>query len=252
MLGDMPVDATLEADLRASLVTKELAESLPVATSSEPIRDRIVRLFSETRLREERPPKYGFSDADECTRKQVYAFREFKMYGSLSPGYGPARWNLAAALGTAMGDFFEAAARRLGDETQAPTTLPGTEEPIAGHADWVTPTHVVDFKRADDATWREVQAQPKTQHRLQANGYAVALGKPKWGILYVRNVTKGEEIPWVFHEGDASPALAEQIVEHWREVEAHRKAGTLPDRPYAQESFECRICKYAITCWRNP
>src|SRR5713226_5926710 len=66
MLGDMPVDATLEADLRASLVTKELAESLPVATSSEPIRDRIVRLFSETRLREERPPKYGFSDADEC------------------------------------------------------------------------------------------------------------------------------------------------------------------------------------------
>src|SRR5713226_9566246 len=86
---------------------------------SEPIRDRIVRLFNEARLREEQAPRYRVSNADGCARAHVYAFDEAAC-GPLSPSYSPARWNLAAVLGTAMGDFLEKAARRLGDRTQVP------------------------------------------------------------------------------------------------------------------------------------
>jgi hypothetical protein len=220
---------------------------------SETLQARVLRLFDAARLREDRVPRYGFSNADGCARAQVYAFHEFEKTGALKPTLTHVRWNFTAAHGQAVGDFLERAARRLGDATQVRAKLKndlGLD--ITGTSDWVTPTHIIDFKRADDATWRKVQEVPAAGHVLQVNGYAVALERPFWGLLYVRNVTKGEELPFVLHEGAASPDKAQEIVEHWATVDFHRKCGTLPDRPFHQDSFECHACRSRDECWREP
>lgn len=207
-------------------------------------------VMTAARLREERAPLcYGISNGLGCDRKAALVRREWQATGAVRPSSGPVRWNVAAAKGTAVGDMLEAAARRAGYKTQVPVAVPNAHGlAIAGTADIVGPEFVADLKLAGDSTWRSVQKDPKAEHWQQVHCYAAALGKPMAALWYVRDVAKGEELPVVIHEAPTEPEHLERLIEKWRAVEEHVRAGTLPELDRPPTDFDCRCCNYRTQC----
>lgn len=206
-------------------------------------------LLSEAAHKERRPPKYGFSDATQCGREHVYAEREIAATGKLRPAPTPLRWIYQVGCGDGVGEKLEAAARRLGWLTQVPVRWEVDGIVIEGTADIVGPDFVLDGKYVSSGSWRMIQSIPKREHWLQVHGYAFALGKPRVGLIYQRFMEKGETVPFCLHEGDTDPEVAGEIVSHWRQIDGHRKAGTLPPRDFEFGSFECKNCIYQPECW---
>lgn len=210
--------------------------------------DQIRAIFAESRKAEEREPRYGISDASGCARAKVYSFKLFKEGGGVAHFERPARWGLAAACGTKVGEVLEEAARRLGHATQVKAEM----GEIRGSADIVLlGEHVIDIKVAGGWKWRKIQHEPDPEHRRQVATYAHILEKPKWALLYIdgRSIfTAGEEVEWVLHEGHVLPDYPAATAAFWAGVQAHLSAGTLPVR-LEPDSFECKCCAHAVRCW---
>jgi hypothetical protein len=207
-------------------------------------------LLAEVERKQRRAPRYGFSDAAACARGHVYAFREWEATGALTPLRTPPSWLYQAAAGNGIGAALEEAARRLGWQTQVPVRWESDGLVVEGMADIVAPDFVLDGKWVRRYSWKHVQEAPKPEHWIQVHGYGHALGKPWVGVLYQQQKDYGEDTPWLLHQGETDPSVAAQVVAHWSEVDAHRKAGTLPVRPYVEPSFECaRFCAYGDQCW---
>src|SRR2546426_1039403 len=167
--------------------------------------DQIRAIFAESRKTSEREPRQGVSDAHGCVRAKVYSFKLFKETGVPAAFERPARWGLAAACGTAVGQFLEEASERLGHKVQVRASAGG----ISGSADIVlAQEHVIDVKVAGGWKWRKIQHEPDPEHRRQVSTYASLLSKPKWALLYIdgRSIfTAGEDVEWILHEGLTSP-----------------------------------------------
>lgn len=210
----------------------------------------IVLLLTEAAKKERRAPKYGFSDAAGCARQHVYAFREYETTGALTLVSTPLRWVYQKACGDGVGAELEAAARRLGWQTQVLVRWEVEGLVVEGTADVVGPDFVLDGKYVSKGTWGRVQKTAKQEHRVQVHGYAHALGKAWVGVLYQKFTEAGEVVPYIGHVEQTDASVAAQVHAHWVGVELHRRAGTLPDRPFGRDSFECGQCPYVGDCWR--
>jgi hypothetical protein len=210
--------------------------------------DTVRAIFAEARKTQEREPRCGISDAHGCVRAKVYSFLLFKEEGRPAEFERPARWGLAAACGTAVGQLIEEASERLGHKTQVRVE----SGRISGSADIVLiGEHVIDVKVAGGWKWRKIQHEPDPEHRRQVATYATLLEKPKWALLYIdgRSIfTAGEDVEWVLHEGLASVEHYKSTSDFWASVHGHLDAGTLPGR-LEPDSFECKICPHAGRCW---
>src|SRR5882672_667459 len=119
--------------------------------------DTIRAVFAQARKTKERKPRFGISDAHGCVRAKVYSFRLFKEGGKPAEFERPARWGLAAACGTAVGQLLEEASERRGHKVQ----VRAQSGAISGSADIVlTGEHVVDVKVAGGWKWRKIQHEP--------------------------------------------------------------------------------------------
>lgn len=219
-----------------------------------PLEARIAEVFKEATLETEREPRFGFSDADGCKRAAVYRFSEFKQTGKPGQARRPLRWRFASACGTAIGGMLEEAARRLGDKTQAPAQL--DDGLVKGSADWwwVEGDYVFDFKCKGETSWRKITSRPDQDEVRQVASYAKALGVSRWALIYIRGATcfeKGDGVEWRHYEGAALDSHADATVGFWRDVKGHLDAETIPDRPFGQDSFECRICRFKEACWEQ-
>jgi CRISPR/Cas system-associated exonuclease Cas4 (RecB family) len=210
--------------------------------------EQVKAIIARASTLDRRPARNSFSNATECIRALVYDRIDWAPAVTM-----PARWSASAILGTALGDWLEQAAVELGiGKAQVPVTLTMDGTTAEGTADLVTEDHVIDFKRVEDAGWSFIKAKPKFSHRVQVNAYAVALGKPRWALIYIRGVGKGEDLPYLIHEGLADEALARTyVIEAWQEVAKWVERGKLPARPFTEQSFECRVCAYHAKCWER-
>lgn len=227
-----------------------IAEAVPAART---LHERIEDLFREARRVEDQPPHARFSSAADCLRQHVYAWREYQA-GTWQPWRErPVRWNMAAVFGTALGDFLEAAARRLGAITQESVSLTSREVDVHGNLDVHWPgADVWDFKCCSDYAWREVQKAPKDRHVLQLQGYLSATGEKRGALIYIKSsgIGKGKHLEWVAHEIEADPWMATELIARWVQVKKHVEAGTTPERPFTDpDCFDCTICPYRTDCW---
>lgn len=211
----------------------------------------IVLLLTEAAQKERRVPRYGFSDAAGCAREHVYTFREYESSGALALVPTPLAWAYQMDCGSAVGARLEAAARRLGWETQVHVKWETDGLLIEGDADIVGPDFVLDGKYVRAGTYGMVRHAAKWEHRVQTHGYAHALGKPWVGVVYQKFTEKGEVVPFVSHVEETDPAIARQVVEHWKAVDTARSLGFVPPRAFAADSFECKTCPYKTECWKE-
>jgi hypothetical protein len=187
--------------------------------------ERLEALFREARKAEGQKPRPRFSNAAGCIRAHVYdelALRDGKWEPEEER---PARWNAAAACGTAVGELLERAAQRLGARTQVAAGLTASGFPavenqcdgcrngmpvdawkihryedesahsvcsrelydafVSGSADIVWEDSVWDLKCVGDFAWRSAKKHPNPKHVVQVASYAHALGKPGWVLVYI-------------------------------------------------------------------
>lgn len=221
-------------------------------TTDLPLEQRVLALLRECEVVEDQHPHPRFSNATECLRMHVYDARAVQSFTWSPESRRPVRWNAAAVSGTALGEWMEKAARRLGAETQAHVHLDGDPE-VEGAADIVWPDAVWDLKWVSEYAWKQAKRGPKDRHCVQAEGYAAALGKPKWAVIYLPHhmLGKGEKLEFLAYEGETDPRTAEVIRGRWLAVRQHADAGTLPDREHSQTDFECRVCRHRTQCWES-
>jgi hypothetical protein len=205
-------------------------------------------LMRECRKAETQPPRARFSNAMGCARSHAYDFRMLDAGTWPAIVDRPARWNFAAEVGNSVGALIERAAERLGAQCQVHVSMDG----IGGTLDIEWDDAVFDLKWVGEYAWRNAKKGADPKHEAQANGYAVARGKPYWGIIYlpIHLLGKGENLEYIIWPGVADPLSAKaEITDRWALVAAHRAAGTLPDRELPQETCERLRCMHRTYCW---
>lgn len=213
-------------------------------------REMVDRIMVECRKAPTQTPRQRFSNAMGCLRSHAYDCRLLDAGDWPDEIDKPARWNMAAEIGNALGAFIEKAAVRLGALAQVHTNI----ESVYGTLDIEWGDYVLDLKWVGEYAWRKAKIAADPKHEAQTNGYSVARGKPKWALIYlpIHLLGKGEALEYIIHEGEADPARARaEITDRWASVAAHRAAGTLPDRELPQETCERLKCMHRKECWAN-
>lgn len=215
--------------------------------------DVVQSIFAEARKETERAPKYGFSDASGCRRQRVYAFREWDRTGQPAEFEKPLRWRLETVASSAWAELLESAARKLGHSTQIAVVLADPDLVITGTADLLTKDGkwVFDFKAKSDAGWRACAKAPDPGEVRQVGAYGYCLGAEHWGLIILRKRSKGEVPEARLFTGAVTSVHAEAVRQFWREVDGHRKAGTLPPQDFMPDSAECKLfCRFNKECWQ--
>lgn len=199
------------------------------------------------------PFRYRFSKSGApCVRALVYDAQDADD-GKHSEGFRHLSHLLAAACGNAVGQHMEEAGVRLGGVRQAPAEFDTGAVKVTGRLDLVDADCVDDFKLVGEKKWSRVATRPDPAHVLQVNGYAVALDRPRWRLIYVRGTTifDGSERP-EFREytGTASVELAQELCAVWEVVAHHRALRTLPERVFdaAPDKYPCAWCDHKERC----
>jgi hypothetical protein len=199
-----------------------------------------------------RPFRYSFSGAgNPCARALVYEARRHD--AGLPPhGAREVKHAMAAACGNAVGELLEAGCHKLGWDTQAPVIMNGAVR-VTGTLDVIAPGFVLDWKLVGEKSWKRAVKAPSDKHVTQVNGYAHAKGEPSWVLAYLRatSIFKPGELEWRIYNGETDPIAAKALVGTWAEVDAHRKAKTLPERPeaFSPAGFPCGWCNFKTECW---
>lgn len=207
-------------------------------------------------MRETQPWHPRFSSAGDCRRRLVYEAMEAKAGRWPLTEERPVRWNAAAATGTAIGDMLERASARLGAKIQVPLGVfqadayPNGRE-ITGTADVVWDDAVWDWKCVGGYAFKLAKSGPDPKHVIQVQGYAAALGKPRWALIYIDlgSIGRGEALPFLVHEGDTPADAAELIMGIWQDVDDHVNADELPERGWEQTKCEKIKCTFLEQCW---
>lgn len=213
--------------------------------------ERLQLLLSEARKVPLQPWRPRFSCAGDCRRALVYDATEDA--AGIRPSFEerPLRWNAAAAAGTAIGEMLEKAASRMGARVQIAAALNG----VHGHCDiiWDEDDCVWDIKWGSDYAIRQARGEANPKHVLQVQGYAAALGKKRWALVYgpLGALGKGQDLPTYLHEGETPPEAADAILDVWADVEEHVTNGTLPERGELQATCEAIQCRFRVQCWEG-
>jgi len=215
----------------------------------------VARVFEQYRnAPRSRSFRYSFSGAGEtCLRSLVYDAHDADDGKPPAVSKGEVSWSLSAACGTAVGDALEAAGLLLGYRSQVRALFDTGAIKVMGNGDTTTDDIQIDWKVVGENKWERIQKQPDDKHRLQVNGYAVALDRPRWALVYLRGITiyDGSKTPEVkIHAGEASVELAQDLCGVWESVETHRKLRTLPERVFeaAPDKFPCGWCRHQSRC----
>lgn len=201
------------------------------------------------------PFRYRFSSAGEpCSRALVYDAWDADDGKPPARTPGKLKWMLSAQCGTAVGAFLEAAAQRIGFETQAKHIFDTGAARVEGSSDILTPDAVIDLKLVGEKKWARIQKKPDQKHVMQVNGYAVESDRPRWVLLYIRACSifdDSSELEWRAHSGNADTELAQALCGVWESVETHRKLRTLPERVFdaAPNKYPCGWCRHQSRCF---
>lgn len=217
--------------------------------------ERVLAVMAEARVRETQPWHPRFSSAGDCRRRLVYEAMEARAGRWPLTEERPVRWNAAAATGTAIGDMLEKAAARMGAKVQVPLLIGNdndTANDVTGTADVVWDDAVWDWKCVGGYAFKLAKSNPDPKHVIQVQGYAAALGKPRWALIYIDlgSIGRGEVLPFRVHEGDTPPEAAETIMLVWQNVEDLVNAEMLPERGWEQTKCEKIKCTFLEQCWR--
>ena len=169
---------------------------------------------------------------------------------------------LAASVGRAVGAVMEEGNKRLGWVTQEHVELPNCEVLVAGSLDAADAETVLDYKVVSDKQWKRLSQGPRFKDQFQVNGYAVATERPFWALAYLRGSSifdAGGKLDWRIFTGNAESELAASMALLWERVDAHTKAGTLPEIPadFKADRFPCAWpnsrtpgqCPHYSQCW---
>lgn len=199
------------------------------------------------------PFRYRFSAAGApCIRALVYDAHDADD-GKKREGFRHLSHALSAACGNAVGEFLEKAGVRLGGERQTRTEFNTGAVRVVGSLDLADVDCVDDFKLVGEKKWARIQKSPDPAHALQVNGYAVAMDRPRWRLIYVRAVTifDGSERPEIKeYPGTADVEAAKDLCAVWEQVDRHRKLRTLPERVFdaGPDKFPCGWCDHKDRC----
>lgn len=162
----------------------------------------------------------------------------------------PVRWNAAACAGTAIADWLEECAKRLGARVQVPVEIGG----VTGTADivWDEDDAVWDTKWLGEYAHALSMREPPERYDTQVAGYAKVLGKSKYAVVNwsLAQLGKGEKLDLVINE-KPTPADADgKVVAIWDTVTAYAERGELPVHGYPKAKCEKLKCRFlAEGCW---
>lgn len=217
-------------------------------------------MLKEARLRYTQPWRPRFSSAGDCKRKLVYEAMEAKHGQWPTQEDRPLRWNAAAVCGTAIGEVLEEAAERASQGeaiSQVAAMLPGsdvsTAADVTGTADVVWPDAVWDFKCVGGYAFKMAKQGPDPKHVIQVQGYASALGKPNWALIYIDlgSIGRGQDLPVLIHEGTTDVNAGKLVLRVWQDVERHVNEETLPDRDFEETKCTNIKCRFLDQCWKG-
>ena len=212
---------------------------------------RLLALLAQCGEQPTQTPHARFSTAGGCLRAHVYDRRLLAAGDWPRVTAKPVRWRFAAEVGTALGNVIEGVARGMGAGTQLPAQLGA----VHGNLDieWPDLDAVWDLKWAGEYAWKAAQKAPDAKHVAQVNAYAVARGRARWALVYLRlsALGKGEGVEYVLHEGEADAAQADrEVTQRWAAVEQHLAGGTLPDREVDEPTCRRLRCLHIQECYR--
>ena len=157
----------------------------------------------------------------------------------------------------------------ISDDGQLEITLqiPGSDVVLTGHPDGIcrhpdfTGGHWVTL---ECKSMGEQRAQ-ETQHvgiDLTHPGYIVQISlysqrlhqmgfthNPEWGVFGLMDRDGRPVSP---QRTSWTPQLVKKTLEKLSNIIELVDRGLIPDRPYAKDSTECRLCNYHDTCWGTP
>ena len=228
----------------------------PLKQGLETARSILDRIFARAVQQKPQPFRYRFSSAgDPCLRALAYDALDADAGLPPTDGARKLTWALSATCGTAVGEHLERAAVDLGGfirQCYAEFDTGGVW--IKGEADLADRWTLFDFKLVGEPAWEKIESKPNPKHVGQVNGYAVALGRKRWVLFYIRatSIFDGKhEVPEArIYEGEASVEKARDLCSVWEEVERLRASKTLPERVWGASPLRwpCGWCRHLQRC----
>lgn len=220
------------------------------------VRDLVLAIFERAAKRKPQPFRYRFSSAgDPCLRALVYDAQDADDGKQPVEGKSEIAWTLSAACGNAVGYALEQAAVETGGFVRQVFAEFDTGSVwVRGDADFADRATVYDWKLVGEKKWAKIQSKPDPKHELQIQGYAVALDRKRWALIYVSASSifeDGAKVPeFIVHEGAASVERAQELCGVWEQVEGHRKLRTLPERVWgaSPRRWPCGWCRHLERC----
>lgn len=216
----------------------------------------VLSIFAKVAQRKAQPFRYRFSSAGEpCVRALVYDAQDADDGKAPVEAKSEAAWSLSNACGHAIGYALEQAAVEMGGFVRQVFAEFDTGQVwVRGDADLADRETVYDWKLVGEKKWAKIQGKPDPKHELQIQGYAVALDRKRWALIYVRALSifeEGAKVPeFKIHEGAASVEKARELCGVWETVDSHRKLRTLPERPWgaSPHRWPCAWCRHLERC----
>lgn len=219
-------------------------------------RDLVLGIFSRAAQRKTQPFRYRFSKAGEpCVRALVYDAHDADDGKPPAESKSEITWTLSSACGNAIGYALEQAAVESGEFVrQVYAEFDTGQVWVRGDADMADRETAYDWKLVGEKKWAKIQKSADAGHVLQVNGYAVALDRKRWVLIYIRASSifeEGAKVPeFKTYEGEASAEKARELCGVWETVDSHRKLRTLPERVWgaSPDRWPCGWCRHLERC----